>query len=167
MTRLRLEVISLKNCSGCELMRRKTLSHPDVRNEIQSKWDIHEEEHVVADNQRVLWYPTTYAHDEKGGILRIEEGFIPAYEFIVFLRLAQAQNLLRQHEYEASQALLEETRHDFSASGFVPECLYYIGIASHLNQNPRATAHAWRSLREHYGDSVWAHKVMLQWPPMP
>ncbi len=163
---LRLEIYSLQSCSGCDLMRRKTLSHPDILGEIQSKWDLYEREEALGKDQRFLWYPTTYARDLSGEILRMEEGFIPAYEFMVFLRLAEAQYLLRRHEYGASWTLLEETRKNYSLSGLIPECLYYLGVASHLNQDPRATAKVWRMLREHYGDSVWAHKVMLQWPPL-
>ncbi len=163
---LRLEIFSLQNCSGCDLMRRKTLSHPDVLKEIQSKWDLYQEEDAFAGDRHFLWYPVNFARDPEGKILRIEEGFIPAYEFMVFLRLAEAQYLIQRHEYEASWTLLENTRENYPASGLIPECLYYLGVVAHLNDNPRATAKVWRVLRERYKDSAWAHKVMLQWPPI-
>ncbi|HBQ94214.1 MAG: thioredoxin family protein [Firmicutes bacterium] len=168
MKGMTLVVVTKNDCSGCELMYRKTLSSAEVEQELEAKWEVHSVDekgpHGITD---LIWYPTTVAYDRNFAVLRREEGFIPAYEFMVFLRLAEARELLNQHAYENSRSVLMKTWKTYPLSGLMPECLYYIGVASHLNQEPRQTARIWRILRDKYPAASWAHKAMLQWPPKP
>ncbi|WP_053959164.1 hypothetical protein [Sulfobacillus thermosulfidooxidans] len=165
MKSLTLLIVTKPHCSGCELMRRTTLNHPEVQMALEAKWDVYSyRAHEDEAGTDFIWYPTMVAYDTMFQVLRREEGFIPPYEFLVFLHLAEAKQLLKQKDYTTCLQLLETTSKTFPLSGFIPECLYYLGVANHLAHNPRETARIWRTLRENYAQTRWAHKVMLQWP---
>ncbi len=158
-----LTVVFRPGCSGCALLERRTLRDERVIREIDGNWNLTVKMDEMPSD--VIWYPTmiTLTADHKP--LMREEGFLPPYEFIPFLRLARVFGGLRAGDYEQAVETLAATCQEFPQSGWIPECLYYQGVASHLAGRPRDVAKIWRDLRDSYPRSVWAHKASLSWEP--
>ena len=157
-------IASKTHCSGCELMEHRTLGDSRVQEEF-TRFQWHVVRRTDPSWSEIIWYPTVVALSDSHQWLRHEEGFLPPYEFIPFLRLALTGKLLRTGRYQEAISVLDETRQTFAFSGWIPECLYYQGVASHLAGRLRDVARLWRLLRENYPESVWAHKASLAWEP--
>ncbi len=167
--KLSLAIIIRPNCSGCHLLEVRTLSNGRVQEELASHWKA---ETLMQGNTKlealhIIWYPTIVAFAQDGTVLKREEGYLPAYEFLPFLALARVRHLLVAQQPNSAAALLAETAASFPHSGWVPEILYYQGVAAHLSGQRSIVAKFWKSLRTQYPASQWAHKVSVQWNPSP
>ncbi|MDA8194982.1 MAG: hypothetical protein M0Z53_13430 [Thermaerobacter sp.] len=149
-----------------------TGTYPDiiVETELSAKWTglTVTDADIRARSWTLLWFPALLALSPQGSLIRREDGYLPAYEMVPFLRLAEARWRWANQDYGTCQAVLETIGEEFGASGFMPETLYWQGAVALLaTGREREMARRWRVLRERYPDSVWTHKTLARWNPRP
>jgi hypothetical protein len=106
----------------------------------------------------MLWTPTIAFMDRNGAMHYQSPGFLTPADFLSMLRIGKARCLMPWTRSREAAAELETA---IGAGGsFVPEALYWLGVARFLERRETVGMwQAWNRLSAEYPDSPWAHRV--------
>ena len=113
----------------------------------------------VVERYRQVWTPDIRVLAADGFEFYHWNGYLPPFEFIPQLLVAQGQAHLRQRDFGKAQELYEEVLRRFPTSAFAPEAQYFLAVAkyetSHQGQDLLG---GWHRLQVRYPESTWRLK---------
>jgi hypothetical protein len=93
-------------------------------------------------------------------------GYLPPFEFLPRLLVAEAQALLRQNDNAGAAALYANVLERFPTSAVAPEAAYYVAVAAYkASHRPDDLLGNWEHLRSRYPTSIWRVKQSFSEPP--
>ncbi|GEM_PF-234450 len=108
---------------------------------------------------RTVWTPDLRVLAPDGFELVRWQGYLPPFEFLPQLLVAQAQALLRSHDEAGAAAVYEEVLRRFPTSFVAPEAQYYLAVARYKTSHRAEDLQGgWRLLQVRYPRSVWRLK---------
>jgi hypothetical protein len=109
-----------------------------------------------------FWTPDLRRFDADGDELYRWNGFLPPFEFVPQLLVAQGQACLRLSEAGGAAATYEEVLCRFPTSHVAAEAAYFLAVARYKTSGkPNDLADGWKELQSRYPDSPWRLKEVF------
>ena len=151
----------MDNCGGCKKLYAETYSDGKVRAEME-KWFVLLKLDLIRDRdiRRLLsayWTPSFYFLDHQGKPYFNFNGYVPAMELRVFLRLGFAETQIPVGKYARAMEVLDDDSDALQGSALFPRLLLQKGIAAYIRSKDRdAFMKTMAAIRETYPDSLEA-----------
>lgn len=126
----------MDGCGGCKKLYKETYPNPRVAQEMQD-WFILLKLDLIKDHEirRELagyWTPSFYFLDHSGKSYFNFNGFLPADEFRIILRIGYAETKIPRGKYAEAVDIMSKNIEQFSKSPLLPKLLVQIGIAEYI-----------------------------------
>ncbi|QRQ63677.1 MULTISPECIES: thioredoxin fold domain-containing protein [Sphingobacterium] len=152
-------------CKGCKKMELVTYQNPEIRKYVDNhfvfvKYDITNRNVPKIQSTPILWTPTFIVFANDGSELRKIIGYLDNCQFEAEMEIGRAMAFLRKAQPQAALALLENFIANSTNETFLPEFLYWAGVASFFinKRNPESLIFHWQRLLSDYPESVWAQR---------
>jgi hypothetical protein len=113
----------------------------------------------IVENFHQVWTPDLRVLASDGFELYRWNGYLPPFEFLPQLLVAQAQACLRTHDEAGAAAIYDDVLCRFPTSAVAPEAQYFFAVAtykqSHLADDLLGN---WQRLQSQYPESIWRIK---------
>ncbi len=108
----------------------------------------------------VKWTPAFVFLDSGGAENYRSIGFLDGDDFIALILLGTAVTLFNHEDYDDANTKLNMILEDFGSSSFVPEAIFYRGVARYKGSHkPNYLRHAYDKLTSEYPNNEWAKKA--------
>jgi hypothetical protein len=105
---------------------------------------------------REAWTPDLRVLDPDGVELYHWNGYLPPYEFLAQLLVAEAQGWLRLGENARAAGVFAEVLERMPTAACAPEAAYFLGVARFkATHEAKDLVMAWHALRTRYPESTW------------
>jgi hypothetical protein len=105
---------------------------------------------------RQAWTPDLRVLDPEGVELYRWNGYLPPYEFLAQLLVAEAQAWLRLGDNQRAASAFAGVLDLFPTAACAPEAQYFLGVARYKDSHEgRDLVGAWHQLRGRYPESTW------------
>src|SRR5579884_4255079 len=112
---------------------------------------------------RQVWTPDLRVLGTDGFDYYQWNGYLPPFEFLPQLLVAQAQALLRQHDESGAAEVYQDVLRRFPTSTIAPEALYYLAVAKYkASGEGKDLDISWRQLRSRFPNSAWRIKQLFK-----
>lgn len=155
-------------CVGCQALERVTFPEPAVAGTINNTYvalKINTKESSakpVVERYRQVWTPDVRILDADGFEYYRWNGFLPPFEFLPQLMVAEAHARLRQKNVKAAAEIYNKVVERFPTSRVAPEAAYYAAVANfRTSGNPADLTKGWEQLRSRYPESDWRLKQTM------
>jgi TolA-binding protein len=106
-----------------------------------------------------VWTPDLRVASPQGIDLYHWNGYLPPFEFLPQLLVAQAQACLRLQDPGGAAAVFEEVLRRFPTSAVAPEAQYFLAVSLYKQSHKAADLlDNWRRLQTQYPNSLWRFK---------
>lgn len=113
----------------------------------------------VIERYRQTWTPDIRILDADGFEYYRWNGYLPPFEFLPQLLVAEAQAYLRLNQLQQAAALYAEVLGRFPTSAVAPETQYYLAVAQYKQSHEGADLRSgWQQLQRRYPESSWRLK---------
>ena len=113
----------------------------------------------MIERYRQAWTPDLRVLAPNGHELYRWNGYLPPFEFVPQLLVAQAQALLRMGDLNRAASVYEEVLRRFPTSAVAAEAQYYLGVAKYKASHERSDlSDNWDQLQSRYPESIWRVK---------
>ena len=120
---------------------------------------LEESTQPMIERYRQAWTPDVRVLAPDGYELYRWNGYLPPFEFVPQLLVAQAQALLRLGNLDRAASVYEEVLRRFPTSAVAAEAQYYLGVAKYkASHEPNDLAGSWDQLQSRYPESIWRTK---------
>jgi hypothetical protein len=113
----------------------------------------------IVERFRQVWTPDLRVLAADGFELYRWNGYLPPFEFLPQLLVAQAQGCLRSHDEAGAAAIYDDVLRRFPTSTVAPEAQYFYAVAtykhSHMGDDLLGN---WQRLQRRYPDTIWRWK---------
>ncbi len=126
----------MDGCGGCKKLYAETYTDPKVDEEM-SQWFILLKLDLIRDREirrelAAYWTPSFYFLDHSGKSYFNFNGFLPADEFRIILRIGYAETKIPRGKYAEAVDVMSKDIGDFSSSPLLTKLLAQIGIAEYI-----------------------------------
>lgn len=153
-------------CKGCKKMEITTYKDPETLAYIQEnfifiKYDITNRDVPKLKSSPVLWTPTFIFFANDGSEVRKTTGYLNPIQFETEMEIGRAMAFLRKANTQKACDILENFIAKTSDTSFLPEALYWAGVALyfHNRRNAESLVPHWQRLLEEHPENVWAQKA--------
>ena len=116
----------------------------------------------VVERYRQVWTPDVRILDADGFEYYRWNGYLPPFEFLPQMLVAEAHARLRQKNVSVAAELYNEVVERFPTSRVAPEALYFGAVASYrTSKDPADLKEGWEKLQSRYPDSDWRLKQTM------
>lgn len=116
----------------------------------------------VVERFRQVWTPDLRILDADGFEYYRWNGYLPPFEFLPQLLVAEAHARLRQKNVQAAAELYNDVVERFPTSPIAPEAAYYAAVANYRASKDSADLmKGWEKLRSRYPGSDWRLKQTM------
>ncbi|MHB1686414.1 MAG: thioredoxin family protein [Ignavibacteriaceae bacterium] len=151
----------MEGCGGCKKLYAETYPNPKVQEDM-NEWFVLLKLDLIKDREirRELagyWTPSFYFLDHTGKSYYNFNGYLPANEFRIILRLGYAETMMPKGKYaEAIQVMSKEIDH-FKGNPLLPKLLAQNGIANYIKtKDKNAFMKTMKEIQKKYSDSLEA-----------
>jgi hypothetical protein len=114
---------------------------------------------TLVERYRQVWTPDLRILGADGFELYRWNGYLPPYEFLPQLLVAQAQACLRMQDEPGAAAVYEDVLRRFPTSELAPEAQYFLAVSKYRRSHEAEDLlGGWRKLQTRYPDSLWREK---------
>ena len=149
-------------------MERVTYPEPAVAGTINNSYVAFQintkeaEAKPIVERFRQVWTPDVRMLDADGFEYYRWNGYLPPFEFLPQLLVAEAHSRLRQKNVEAAAGIYNDVVERFPTSCVAPEAAYYAAVANYrVSKNSDELMKGWEKLRRRYPDSDWRLKQTM------
>lgn len=133
----------MDNCGGCKKLYNETYQNPEVEKEMP-EWFVLLKLDLIKDRdfRRELsgyWTPSFYFLDHTGKSYFNFNGYLPADEFRIILRLGFAETHIPKGKYTDAIDVMSKDIDQFEGNSLLPKLLAQIGIASYIKSKDKST----------------------------
>jgi len=127
----------MEGCGGCKKLYAETYTDPKVKQEM-SEWFVLLKLDLIKDRDirrelAAYWTPSFYFLDHTGKSYYNFNGYLPADEFRIILRLGYADAMMPKGKYAEAVQVMNTSSEGFSdANPLLPKLLTQIGIANYI-----------------------------------
>ena len=116
----------------------------------------------VVERFRQVWTPDLRILDADGYEYYRWNGYLPPFEFLPQMLVAEAHARLRQKNVQDAADIYNEVVERFPTSRAAPEAAYYAAVANYrVSENSADLMKGWETLRRRYPQSVWRLKQTM------
>jgi len=116
----------------------------------------------IVERFRQVWTPDVRILDASGFEYYRWNGFLPPFEFLPQMLVAEAHARLRQKNVSAAAEVYNKVVERFPTSRVAAEAAYYAAIANYrASENPADLKKGWEKLRSLYPASDWRLKQTM------
>lgn len=133
----------MDGCGGCKKLYDETYTDPKVAEEM-TEWFVLLKLDLIKDREirkelAGYWTPSIYFLDHTGKSYFNFNGFLPAEEFRILLRLGFAETQIPKGKYaEASQVMTKDLESFSKNNPLLPKLLYLNGIANYIKSKDKS-----------------------------
>jgi len=133
----------MDGCGGCKKLYTETYTVPKVEEEM-SEWFVLLKLDLIKDRDirrglSAYWTPSFYFLDHNGKSFYNFNGYLPADEFRIILRLGFAETMIPRGKYAEAFEVMSKGINEFGNSPLLPKLLAQIGIASYIKTKDKQT----------------------------
>lgn len=133
----------MDGCGGCKKMNATTYKDQNVIDEM-NEWLVPLKLDLIKDREirRALvayWTPSFYFLDHTGKSYFNFNGYLPADEFRIILRLGFAETMIPRGKYAEAVEVMSKGINEFGNSPLLPKLLAQIGIANYITTKDKQT----------------------------
>jgi len=116
----------------------------------------------IVERYRQVWTPDLRMLDADGFEYYRWNGYLPPFEFLPQLLVAEAHARLRQKKVQAAAEVYNDVVERFPTSRVAPEAAYYAAVANYRTSKDSADLmKGWEKLRNRYPASDWRLKQSM------
>lgn len=116
----------------------------------------------IVERYRQVWTPDLRMLDADGFEYYRWNGYLPPFEFLPQMFVAEAHARLRQKNVKAAAEVYNKVVERFPTSLVAPEAAYYAAVANYrASENPEELENGWKKLRSLYPQSDWRLKQTM------
>ncbi len=116
----------------------------------------------IVERFRQVWTPDARILDADGFEYYRWNGYLPPFEFLPQMFVAEAHARLRQKKVEAAAEVYHKVVERFPTSRVAPEAAYFAAVASYrASDKPEELENGWKKLRSFYPLSDWRLKQTM------
>ncbi len=117
--------------------------------------------HPVAEERySVAWTPTLlFIGDDRHLQYKEEAASYETEDFLAKLKAARARAVFQNENYKKALRLYDNLLDDHPQALFVPEALYWSGVAELKRENKDGLVERWGKLQEEFSESEWARRI--------
>ncbi len=117
---------------------------------------------LVVERYRQVWTPDLRILDADGFEYYRWNGYLPPFEFLPQLLVAEAHARFRQKKVSVAADVYNDVIERFPTSRVAPEAAYYAAVANYRTSKDSADLmKGWEKLRNRYPASDWRLKQMM------
>jgi thioredoxin-related protein len=153
-------------CKGCKKMDIVTYQKPETLAYIQEnfvflKYDITNKDVPRIQSSPILWTPTFIVFANDGSEVRKTTGYLNPIQFEAEMELGRAMAFLRKANTQKACDILENFITKALDTRFLPEALYWAGVAFyfHNRRNAESLIPHWQRLLLEHPENIWAQKA--------
>jgi TolA-binding protein len=142
-----------------------TYSEPAVADEINQRFvpvQVNTQEGAakpLIERYRQTWTPDLRLLAPDGFELYRWNGYLPPFELLPQLLVAQAHGLLRLDDLARAAAVYAEVLQRFPTSAVAPEAQYFLAVSKYKASHEGSDLlGGWKQLQDRYPDSIWRVK---------
>ncbi len=133
----------MDGCGGCKKLYEETYSNPMVQDEM-NEWFTLLKLDLIKDREirrelSAYWTPSFYFLDSKGKSHYNFNGYIPANEFSIILRLGFAEVMIPKGKYDDSIKVMSKDIEQFENNPLLPKLLAQRGIANYIKSKDKSS----------------------------
>jgi len=133
----------MDGCGGCKKLYAETYPNPKVEQEM-NEWFVLLKLDLIKDREirrelAAYWTPSFYFLDHSGKSYFNFNGYLPADEFRIILRLGFAETMIPRGKYADAVDVMSKMIDEFSNSPLLPKLLAQIGIANYIKTKDKQT----------------------------
>ena len=151
----------MEGCGGCKKLYEETYANPIVQEEME-KWfvllklDLIKEREVRRELS-AYWTPSFYFLDTKGISHFNFNGYLPADEFRIILRLGYAEVMIPKGKYDDSIKVMSDDIEQFKNNPLLPKLLTQNGIANYIKSKDKISfMKTMKDVQQKFPDSLEA-----------
>lgn len=155
-------------CDGCQALERVTFPEPAVAGTINNSYvplQINTKESAakpIVERYRQVWTPDVRVLDADGFEYYRWNGFLPPFEFLPQLLVAEAHARLRQKNVKAAAEIYNDVIERFPTSCAAPEAAYFAAVANYrASEDSADLMKGWEKLRSRFPGSDWRLKQTM------
>ena len=151
----------MEGCGGCKKLYNETYVNPEVEKEM-TEWFVLLKLDLIKDRdiRRELsgyWTPSFYFLDHNGKSYFNFNGYLPADEFRIMLRLGFAETQIPKGKYTDAIEIMKKDTEQFEGNPLLPKLLAQIGIAAYIKSKDKNTfMKTMADIRDNYPNSLEA-----------
>lgn len=149
----------MDGCGGCKKLYAETYPNLKVEEEMQ-KWFVPLKLDLINDREirrdlAAYWTPSFYFLDHEGKSYFNFNGYLPADEFRIILRLGYAETQIPKGKYLEAVEVMNEDIDKFEGNPLLPKLLAQIGIVKYIKTKDKETLmKTMADIRDKYPDSL-------------
>jgi len=133
----------MDNCGGCKKLYAETYPNPKVEQEM-NEWFVLLKLDLIKDREirrelAAYWTPSFYFLDHTGKSYYNFNGYLPADEFRIILRLGYAETMIPKGKYADAVDVMSKVIEQFEGNPLLPKLLAQNGIANYIKTKDKQT----------------------------
>ncbi len=151
----------MDGCGGCKKLYAETYTDPKVVEEM-SGWFVLLKLDLIKDREirrelAAYWTPSFYFLDHTGKSFYNFNGYLPADEFRIILKLGFAETMMPKGKYAEAIEVMSKGIDQFKDNPLLPKLLTQIGIANYIKSKDKNTfMKTMKEIQQNYPDSLEA-----------
>ncbi len=149
----------MEGCGGCKKLYDETYSNPDVQREM-NEWFILLKLDLIKDREirreySGYWTPSFYFLDYRGKSYLNFNGFLPAVEFRILLRLGYSELMIPHGKYDDAIRIMSYEIDSLKNSILYPKLLLQIAVAKYIKtKDKNSFMISLKEIKEKYPNSL-------------
>ena len=133
----------MDGCGGCKKLYAETYPNPKVEQEM-NEWFVLLKLDLIKDREirrelAAYWTPSFYFLDHTGKSYYNFNGYLPADEFRIILRLGFAETMIPRGKYADAVDVMSKVIEQFEGNPLLPKLLAQNGIANYIKTKDKQT----------------------------
>jgi len=133
----------MDGCGGCKKLYAETYPNPKVEQEM-NEWFVLLKLDLIKDREirrelAAYWTPSFYFLDHSGKSYFNFNGYLPADEFRIILRLGFAETMIPRGKYADAVDVMSKVIEQFEGNPLLPKLLAQNGIANYIKTKDKQT----------------------------
>jgi len=133
----------MDGCGGCKKLYAETYPNPKVEQEM-NEWFVLLKLDLIKDREirrelAAYWTPSFYFLDHTGKSYYNFNGYLPADEFRIILRLGYAETMIQKGKYADAVDVMSKVIEQFEGNPLLPKLLAQNGIANYIKTKDKQT----------------------------
>jgi len=132
----------MDGCGGCKKLYAETYSSPNVKEEM-NEWFVLLKLDLIKNREirkelSAYWTPSFYFLDSNGKSHFNFNGYLPADEFRIILRLGYAESMMPKGKYAEAIQVMSKGIEQFKGNPLLPKLLTQNGIANYIKTKDKS-----------------------------
>ena len=149
----------MDGCGGCKKLYAETYPNPQVEEEMKKRFVLLKldliKDREIRRELAAYWTPSFYFLDHNGKSYFNFNGYLPADEFRIILRLGYAETQIPKGKYLEAIEVMNEDIDEFEGNPLLPKLLAQIGIVKYIKTKDKETfMKTMTDIRNNYQESL-------------